>query len=78
MSEQQWQPIETAPHVGWGNPPVDVLLWGRQLGVRTGRACQYPGLVYASVEYVGGNIAQEIATHWMPLPAPPTPEGSTR
>ena len=69
MSE--WQSIDDAPKVGWGEHPVDVLLWGRQLGVRTGRACQYPGLVFASVANVNGNIAQELATHWMPLPAPP-------
>jgi hypothetical protein len=68
-----WQPIETAPDVPLAGSPVDVLLHGASIGVRSGRACRYPdGYVFAGVANINGNLAHDgYVTHWMPLPAAP-------
>jgi hypothetical protein len=68
-----WQPIETAPAVVNNlTAPHDVLLYGPQLGVRTGRAASYPdGIVFAGISNINGNVALTLVTHWMPLPEPP-------
>lgn len=70
---KDWQPIETAPKVKFGEAPIDVVLYGPGIGVKTGRACAYPdGFVFAGVSFINGNLVQDgYCTHWMPLPAPP-------
>lgn len=76
----EWQPIETAPETetdkgGW---PVRnrVLLWGRNVGVRTGELCNWKGILSASISNLHGNAVDDWGvTHWMPLPdAPKGPE----
>jgi hypothetical protein len=71
-----WQPIETAPTILYEDKAPDVLLYGPQLGVRTGRAARYPdGYLFAHVAHINGNLVEEaLASHWMPLPTPPMAE----
>lgn len=70
-----WQSIDTAPRVAIGASPVEVLLYGPSIGVKTGTAAVYPcspaDYVFAGVSYIAGNIAFTNATHWMPLPEAP-------
>ena len=66
MSEQQWQPIETAPKDG-----TKVLAYD-------GFDCVVMHWNFASGDWYTESICCEEFTHWMPLPDPPTPEGSTR
>jgi hypothetical protein len=65
----QWQPIETVPN------QVRVLIWvaGAMLpGARFGSAYRSGGRVIAKPEGGNGDWTADI-THWMPLPAPPSP-----
>ena len=71
----QWQPIDTAPHNQM------VLLWvANAYGhehVKTGMShpINYPELEVISVYEDGetlGWMTELYATHWMPLPTPPT------
>jgi hypothetical protein len=68
-----WQPIETAPRVPFGQSPIRVLLHGPGIGIATGRACSYDdGYLHADVSHVNGNLVETgDVTHWMPLPDPP-------
>jgi hypothetical protein len=72
---RDWQPISTAPKVeNFGVPPIDALLYGPALGVRTGRLAAYQdGTVFAGVSNINGNVAFTMATHWQPLPPFPVP-----
>lgn len=81
----EWQAIEKAPERAFGQGTVDVLLYGKDLGVYSGRAARYPdGFVFAGVAHIVGNLAHDgFVTHWMPLPDPPViapsgAEGSQR
>jgi hypothetical protein len=51
-----------------------VLVWGKDLGVRTGRVAHYTdGYLFAGVSNMSGNLYENgTITHWMPLPEPPT------
>lgn len=66
MSE--WQPIETAPKDG-----TPVFLWP---GVEIWTGCTVPAVAAWASNIFGwicfsSGASGEIATHWMPLPAPP-------
>lgn len=66
----EWQPIATAPRDG-----TEVLLWGacrpRNSGTRyAGDANVGWWSVYGWHTRVAGEVC--MATHWQPLPAPPT------
>jgi hypothetical protein len=65
---REWQPIETAP------PNVDVLLYCPDRGCESNRARIEFG--YASHGWrneVANNVSHHPwATHWMPLPEPPS------
>jgi len=70
ISASGWQPIETAPHA------TDVLLYSPVLGSLEARM---------EVGYASGGRRDAVgstmwyhgtATHWMPLPAAPTPEAA--
>lgn len=76
-TREEWRPIDTAPKDG---TPVD--LWCQPTGISTG-----PGRV-TDCWFSGGNWWQydehgddqcrsgvHNATHWMPLPPPPSKEG---
>jgi hypothetical protein len=67
MSE--WQPIESAPKDG-----TPVLLWTKEWGAVVGRHDGYGifGVSPPGEEMLGG------ATHWMPLPTPPAPQGAVQ
>jgi hypothetical protein len=72
-----WKPITEAPERSNAASPVEVLVWGKGLGVRTGRVARYQdGYIFAGVSNVSGNIAGDLVTHWMPLPAPPMAEAT--
>jgi uncharacterized protein DUF551 len=67
-----WQPIESAPR---GPVDGDILVWD---GQETNIACwgQISGDLYCwTVRHSGdqGDVLCVDATHWMPLPKPPTP-----
>jgi hypothetical protein len=64
-----WQPIETAPK------GADViLLYCPAEGVMPG---YWDDPDWVSVETQSLSSGRMLATHWMPLPAPPSPERST-
>ncbi|MGH8527127.1 MAG: hypothetical protein ACREXY_23860, partial [Gammaproteobacteria bacterium] len=59
-----WQPIETAPLVQYGESPVEVLLYGREIGIKQGRALRLSdGYLFAGVSYINGNLADGSVTH---------------
>lgn len=66
----EWMPIETAPRDG-----RRFLTWDAHYGVRIGlcfnRADHDDWLSYAD-NFGGSSKGGMRATHWMPLPAPPT------
>ena len=86
MSEQQWQSIETAPKdrefIGFvpfhataaEKGSVWVMRWDDE------KYAKSPLPHFKASGWVWGVRAMrsQQPTHWMPLPAPPTPEGSTR
>jgi hypothetical protein len=70
-----WEPIETAPKDGTG-----VLLWcdfgdtGTEMVAARwidNPAPAGPFGKFAWRDYQDGAVAEQIATHWMPLPEPP-------
>lgn len=71
-----WQPIETAPKDGtkvmlWDGDEISAGFWSTSLWVTFGN----PNIKGGWVIYEARSDTQEIrATHWMPLPQPPTPE----
>lgn len=72
MYPTEWQPITTVPAQKVMNPPHEVLLYGRRVGIRTGTAANYGGYLYAGVAFINGNLIESgHVTHWMPLPSPP-------
>lgn len=81
MSEREWKPIETAPD-GDHNAVIDLWAQGLrytdcQWGQPTyGRKKGVYGWVYQSGYDSDGPVAEWVPqpTHWMPLPAPPTPQ----
>ena len=71
IAEQGWQPIETAPKDG---TVFDVYTkYGR---VTNCVACKQFGRIY-SYNQESDNYDRKVnfATHWMPLPQPPTMQG---
>jgi hypothetical protein len=62
MSEDKWQPIETAPKDG-----TIILTW--QGGVRWRITCYNPHV--KEWHYIGIEYSKEAPTYWMPLPQPP-------
>lgn len=71
----RWRLIKNAPKVASNfDPPRDVILFGPGIGVKQGRAANYPmGGVFADISHVAGDLmgGSYAPTHWMPLPAPP-------
>jgi Protein of unknown function (DUF551) len=70
-SEQQWQPIETAPKDG-------TVIWTLWNGVnnKTGEPSRYYNAAHFDNEGgdwwdTGGDYVIDEPTHWMPLPEPP-------
>ena len=71
LQDQEWQPIETAPKDG---TVFDVYTkYGR---VTNCVACKQFGRIY-SYNQESDNYDRKVnfATHWMPLPQPPTMQG---
>lgn len=78
-----WQPIETAPKdgtwmlvaCGWPREDEDMGDWCRI--VRWAGEEQYKGYPWTTMDpegiEIGGIIRENIPTHWMLLPPPPTP-----
>ena len=71
----EWQPIETAPKDGtvilacfdkWYHPMA--VCWAAYHPNAKGKACW-------RTSAIGGDKVEQL-THWMPLPSPPTPEGT--
>jgi hypothetical protein len=64
----EWQPIETAPNDG-----TRVLVWLTRSPARSGR----PQVVMGAPWHDGKQAWWiDCATHWMPLPEPPSIRGS--
>jgi hypothetical protein len=52
---------------------IRVLMFSPQFGIRTGEAFNAHGRKWANVGNLHGNAIDDWgATHWMPLPEPPT------
>ena len=70
MSNQNWQPISTAP-----KDMTDILLWDG-ISVSVGSWCtgNIHGGFWVSPDFGDWNAPGWEPTHWMPLPEPPVDE----
>lgn len=69
----EWRGIESAP-VTVPHEPIQVLVWGPGIGVRSGSLHRWRDGAAATVNvsHLGGDaVANWGVTHWQPLPAPP-------
>jgi len=65
-----WKTLDAAPVWDYqmGSPPT-CLVYGPDIGVKTGRAWKYPD--GEAVAQADGFHGQWLITHWMPLPEKP-------
>jgi hypothetical protein len=71
----RWQPIETAPKDNtpiliWDGEDISLAEWN-DIGRKWNCLCG-GGAVWDGDGDTGGLVAVYSATHWMPLPSPPT------
>lgn len=72
MGDNGWLPIETAPKDG-----TRFLTWDSHYGVRTARAhhrADHDDWLSYCDAFGGSSKGGIRATHWMPLPTPPSKE----
>lgn len=69
-----WKTIDTAPPCDLVKvKPTYALLYIPGIGVRSGEVGNYLGKLFGTVPSLHGNAVDDWgATHWMPLPLPPT------
>jgi len=68
-----WHNIDSAPKSdSRERPGTPALLYGPQIGVRSGECGNHYGLIFANIAGLHGNAVEHWGvTHWMPLPASP-------
>lgn len=79
-SAAQWQPIGTAPKGGWDAPQI--IVWGPDCPVQAAEWHPRWYLDESKAGWITANTDEEYGylldpTHWMPMPAPPTPSGES-